>query len=628
MIDHVEIMVKAGSGGNGAVSFRREMYVPYGGPDGGDGGKGGDVIIKADRSVDNLRAYRSKNIYKAENGSNGAGRKKFGADGEDLILKVPPGTIVTETDGNGQEILLADLEKEGDSFIAAAGGAGGKGNVHYKSSVNQAPRIAQKGEAGQERRIKLEMRLIADVGIIGYPNAGKSTLVSRASAAKPKIASYPFTTLEPVLGVVEVGTDNFIIAEIPGLIEGAHLGKGLGHDFLRHAMRTRLLLHLVSGDSSSPVDDMLKVNNELALFDPALGKKPQIVAVNKIDLKEVKEILDIIRSDFTNAGIKAHFISAETGEGVKPLMMEILKVLKEQTAVEKTAEETVKIFRPQPREPRIHVEREGSVFVIHAPGLDRLYAGQGATEHELRWQLNLQLARLGINKALERAGAKAGDKIRCGDLTWEWSTAEKEIKKLGVFGGTFDPTHLGHVAIAEEVKKSLELSEVLMIPAGQPQTRSYGLVTPAKQRLEMLELAVAGKAGIKVSAIEIERKGPSFTIDTLIELKNKYGRDYELYFILGWDSLEQLPAWHEPSRIVNLCYLVAVPRPGYKKPSLKSLEGVLPGISEKVIFMDSPKIDISATEVRERVARGESIDDMVPPAVAEYIKKHRLYNSR
>jgi GTPase len=627
MIDKVEINVKAGDGGSGSVGFRREMYVPYGGPDGGDGGRGGDVIIRADRSVDNLRAYRGRTNYKAENGHNGAGRKKFGADGQNLVLTVPPGTIVTTIE-DGQETLLADLENDGDNVIAAGGGKGGYGNVHYKSSVNQAPRIAQRGETGEERFLRLEMRLIADVGIIGYPNAGKSTLLAAASAAKPKIASYPFTTLEPVLGLVQVGEESFVIAEIPGLIEGAHLGKGLGHDFLRHAMRTRVLIHLVSGDSASPGDDMVKVNNELTLFDPVLGQKPQIVAVNKTDLPQVQEVLDIIKSDFTAAGIKPHYISAETGDGVKALMAAALKALNEQNALEKKPEPAVKVFRPQPREPRIRVEKENGEFVIYAPGMDRLIAGQGATANELRWQLNMQLEKHGVTKALEQAGVRLGDKIRCGSLTWEWSAGEKGIKRLGVLGGTFDPVHLGHLIMAEEVQKSLELDEVLIVPAGQPQTRSFDIVTPARQRLDMLELAVAGKKELKISTIETDRKGPSFTADTLLELKNKYGTTWEIYFILGWDSLAQLPTWHEPSRILNLCYLAAVPRPGYKRPSLKALEGVLPGISDRVVFMDGPKIDISATEVRERVAKGETITHLVPEAVAEYIRKHKLYTNQ
>jgi nicotinate-nucleotide adenylyltransferase len=391
-------------------------------------------------------------------------------------------------------------------------------------------------------------------------------------------------------------------------------------------MRTRVLVHLVSGDSANPVDDMVKVNNELSLFDPGLGKKPQIVAINKTDIPEVQAVLEVIKSDFTAAGIKPHYISAETGEGVQALMADLMKILQAETAAEKPAEAAVKVFHPQPKEPRIRINREDDVFVIYAAGLDRLIGGQGATTNELRWQLNLQLEKFGMNKALERAGIRPGDKVRCGDLTWEWSTPEQEKKKLGVLGGTFDPVHLGHIMIAEEVQQSLGLAEVLIIPAGQPQTRNTETVTPARERLEMLELAISGHQGLKLSTIEIERKGPSFTADTLLELKNQY-KGFEIFFILGWDSLAQVPTWHEPSRILNLSTLVAVPRPGYKRPTLKQLEGVLPGIADRVIFMDKPSIDISATEIREKVGQGEPINHLVAEPVAAYIKKHKLYKN-
>ena len=625
MIDRAEIKVKAGDGGRGVVSFRREMYVPLGGPDGGDGGKGGDVIIRADKSTDSLRFYRQKKLYRGENGHNGEGKKKHGRDGGELILAVPPGTIVTSSTEEGDKVLLADLGSAGEEVIVAAGGKGGWGNVHYKSSINQAPRVAQKGEAGEEKTIKMEMRLIADVGIIGYPNAGKSTLLAAASAAKPKVASYPFTTLEPVLGVVEIGSDSFIMAEIPGLIEGAHLGKGLGIDFLRHAMRTKILIHLISGDSETPAEDMLMVNNELSMFDPSLAKKPQIIALNKIDLPEVQEKLAGIKEELSGAGVRAHYISAATGEGVDGLMAEALKVLKAETGGEKRAEPPVKVFRPQPREARIRVAREGEEYVIYAPGLDRIIAGSGVTPGELRWQLNFQLDKLGVNKILEKAGVKTGDKIRCGDLTWGWSSPDREGLKIGVLGGTFDPVHLGHIMMAEEAKASLDLSEVLLVPVGQPMSKPSEKVTPAKHRIEMLRLAVAGSPHLKVSTVEIERQGPSYTADTIDGMRKMYGSGDEIYFILGWDSLAQLPDWHEPSRLVSLCYLVAVPRPGWARPRLKALEGVLPGISKKVIFLDRPKVDISATAIREMAANGESIDHLVPKPVAEYINKNKLY---
>ncbi|MHB8104381.1 MAG: GTPase ObgE [Dehalococcoidales bacterium] len=627
MLDRVEIRVKAGDGGNGRVGFRREMYVPFGGPDGGDGGRGGDVIIKADKSTDSLRSFRQRMLYRSENGHNGAGKQKHGKDGQDLNLLVPPGTMIIAVEEDGSELLLADLASIGEEIIVGQGGKGGFGNIHFKSSINQSPRLAQRGEKGEERTLRLELRLIADVGIIGYPNAGKSTLLAAASAAKPKVASYPFTTLEPVLGVVTVGQDNFILAEIPGLIEGAHLGKGLGHDFLRHAMRTRILIHLIDGTSGNPADDMIKVNNELAMFDASLAKKPQIIALNKIDLPEVQEKLDIIKAELSGAGIKAHYIAAATGQGVDALMAAAMELLKAQTATEKHPEAPAKVFRPQPREARIKVTREGEVWIIHAPGLDRLIAGGGATASELRWQLNFQLEKHGINSILQKAGVKAGDEVRCGDLIWEWDMPGRSVNRIGIFGGTFDPVHLGHMMIAEAAKTALELSEVLIVPAGQPMSKPSATVAPAKQRLEMLRLAVEGSPYLKVSALEIERKGPSYTSDTIAEIKKKSGKGEELYFILGWDSLAQLPTWHEPSKIISMCTLVAVPRPGYAKPSLKSLEGILPGVSDKVIFLEKPRIDISATEVRELAAKGESIDHLVPEAVAKYIKKNKLYTT-
>jgi GTPase len=623
MFDRVDIKVKAGDGGNGAVSFRREMYVPFGGPDGGNGGKGGDVIIKVDKSTDSLRAFSNNKLYKAENGFNGAGRQKYGKSGKDIILAVPPGTMVIAGEDD-TEVMLADLNNIGEEILVAAGGKGGWGNVHFKSSTNQTPRLAQKGEKGEDKTLRLEMRLIADAGIIGYPNAGKSTLLAAASAAKPKVASYPFTTLEPVLGVVNIGLDCFILAEIPGLIEGAHLGKGLGHDFLRHAMRTRILIHLISGTSDTPTEDMIKVNNELALFDASLAKKPQIVAVNKTDLPEVQEKLEIIKSELSGAGIQAHYISAATGQGVNELMAAALETLKKQAVTPTAPETTGKIFRPQPKQAGITVTREADTWVIHAPGLDRLMAGGGASEGELRWQLNRQLEKHGINNILEKAGVKAGDKVRCGDLIWEWDKPGRKANRIGILGGTFDPVHLGHLMMAEEAKAALDLSEVLLIPASQRMSRPNENVTPAEHRLAMLRLAVEGKPYFKVSSLEIERKGPSYTTDTITTIKKKSGED-DLYFILGWDSLAQLPDWHEPSKIINLCTLVAVPRPGYAKPSLKALEGVLPGITQKVIFLDKPRVDISATEIRELAAQGESIEQLVPAGVAQYIKKHKLY---
>lgn len=403
------------------VSFRREKFVPFGGPDGGDGGDGGDVIIRADSSVDSLRIFSRKRFYRAAGGKDGKGKRKHGKNGESLILAVPVGTVVSYKTQIGSDALIADLEQPGQQAVVAKGGRGGLGNTHFASSTNQAPEIAQKGEPGEENAIILEMRLIADVGIVGYPNVGKSTLLAAASAAKPEIASYPFTTREPILGVVEVGQRSFVLAEIPGLIDGAYLGRGLGHDFLRHIVRTKILIHLIDGSSASPVENMTQTNAELSLFDSALAQKPQLIVVNKIDLPQVQARLAEIKDAFSSAGATPLFVSAATGEGVAGLMAETMKVLQSVT-VERGVSERIpmKVFRPQPKGVGFKVYKEGNTFVVVAPELERIVARTDVTGPGVRWQLKRQLARLGVRKALERAGIKPGDRVRCGNLEWDW----------------------------------------------------------------------------------------------------------------------------------------------------------------------------------------------------------------
>ena len=421
MYDRVEISVKAGDGGDGVVSFRREKYVPFGGPDGGDGGDGGNVVIKADSGITDLKMYRQHKLYKAEKGENGKGQKKHGKSGNDLVLLVPVGTIALGISGTAEELLIADCEEPGQVEIVALGGRGGQGNTHFATSTNQAPRIAQKGEKGEERTLVLEMRLIADVGIIGFPNAGKSTLLSKVSAAHPKIAAYPFTTLEPVLGVVEAGMDEFIIAEIPGLVEGAHLGKGLGHDFLRHIVRTRVLIHLVDGTSETPVEDMIRVNNELNLYDPELARKPQIVAVNKIDLPGMKDRLDDIKTEFGHAGVSVLFISAETGAGIQYLVDETRDLLEKSGKRIRAGKKVPSaVFRPQPRQTEATIKKDGDIYVVNSLDLERIITGVDMTSDEVRRQLQRPMSRYGVTRALEKAGIKPGDKVRCGDYEWEW----------------------------------------------------------------------------------------------------------------------------------------------------------------------------------------------------------------
>jgi len=421
MFDQAEITVRAGGGGSGAVSFRHEKFVPFGGPDGGDGGKGGDVVIVADETVSNLRTFRRRRDYKAARGRDGAGKKRHGKNGEDLVLPVPVGTVISFKSQIGGDSLIADLEQPGQPVVVAKGGRGGKGNTHFATSTNQAPQIAQQGEAGEELAIILELKLIADVGLIGYPNVGKSTLLSAVSAAKPKVAGYPFTTREPVLGLVEVGPKSFVLAEIPGLIEDAHLGRGLGHNFLRHVERTRVLIHLVDGSSESPAADMAQVNTELSLFDSALGKKPQLVAVNKIDLPQVEAGLAEIADSFSAIGTDVFFVSAASGQGLTGLMEEAMKLLRSIPQVEAGGIKVPKkVFHPPPKSAPPGVHKEGDIFVVTAPLLERIITRPDEAISGIPGELRQQLARLGVTKALERAGVKPGDKVRCGNFEWEW----------------------------------------------------------------------------------------------------------------------------------------------------------------------------------------------------------------
>lgn len=324
-IDEAKIWVKAGDGGDGCVAFRREKYIPKGGPSGGNGGKGGDVIFRAERNLRTLIDFHYKQHFKAENGRNGEGNNREGRSGNDLVIPVPVGTIIYEIK-DGKDIFLVDLSKEGMEYIVAKGGEGGKGNASFKSSTNQAPRKATPGKPGEEKYLKLELKLLADVGIIGYPNSGKSTLISKVSSAKPKIADYPFTTLAPNLGVVNLGEfRSFVIADIPGLIEGASEGKGLGYKFLRHIERTKLLIHLVDVSISDALKRYYNVRKELEKYSKKLYDKPEIVAGNKIDLDVPEENIKGLKEELKDV----YFISALTGEGVKELMEAVWRKLYE-----------------------------------------------------------------------------------------------------------------------------------------------------------------------------------------------------------------------------------------------------------------------------------------------------------
>jgi GTP-binding protein len=343
-----------------------------------------------------------------------------GKNGEDILITVPLGTMIYKKEADREKVFLTDLMEDGQQVKIAKGGRGGFGNVHFATSSNQQPRIAQRGEKGEEVSLILDLKLIADVGIIGHPNVGKSTLITSASAARPKIADYPFTTQEPVLGVVEVGSRSFVLAEIPGLIVGAHRGLGLGHDFLRHAERTKILVHLLDGTSESPVDDMKNVNEELSLFSPELQHKVQIVAVNKIDLPDVASSIPALKGALEPFALPVHFLSAATRKGVPELMAKAADLIDRIETERRKEEAPPTVFRPQPRGEKISVSRQEDIFIVSAPKAERLVARMDLENPEARAYVRTQLTRMGVSTALRRAGAKVGDKIRLGEIELEW----------------------------------------------------------------------------------------------------------------------------------------------------------------------------------------------------------------
>ena len=427
MIDRATIHITAGTGGDGAISGHREKYVPRGGPDGGDGGSGGSVIIVGDPNMNTLVPFRYRRYFKAEDGQRGARKLRHGGNGDDITLSVPVGTQVW-LDG-GRPTLMADIDQPGDRWLAAEGGSGGAGNAQYATPTNRFPRLAQSGVPGEVRTLRLELKLLADVGIIGAPNAGKSSLITALSAARPKVANYPFTTLDPTLGVVEHRGETFVMVDIPGLIEGAHAGIGLGHEFLRHVERTKVLVHLVDGSVDDPVLVYRQINEELVRHDERLAMKPQMLTINKLDLADVSVLQDEIREVFESAldGEQMHFISAATHEGLEPLLDSVLRMLQEAPepvfgAMRGSDEgDDLPVLRPEPRRrrPGVHVD-ENSVFVVDWPPAARMAGMINPDDWAAKLQFYNRLERAGVITALEAAGAGPGDLVRIGDAEWVW----------------------------------------------------------------------------------------------------------------------------------------------------------------------------------------------------------------
>ena len=423
LFDEVTININAGDGGNGAVSFRREAYVPHGGPNGGSGGRGGNVYLRVDRRLNTLLPFRHKKHFKAQKGKNGSGKDQNGAYGDDTFIPVPPGTVVRDADTNE---LLADLLQDKQELLVAQGGRGGRGNAAFTSSTNRAPRFSEKGETGQARRLRLELKLLADIGIIGKPNAGKSTFLASVTAARPKIADYPFTTLIPNLGVADIDERSAVLADIPGLIEGAHEGAGLGDRFLKHIERTRVLIHLLDGAAENPLADFDSINDELAQYNPALARKPQIVGFNKMDLPDAQTHYKKLKSKLAKRDVDIIPISAATGEGVTELLRGALAILDALPSEEKIVEtEVMPVFRPAPDEEAFTVELEAKqndaqIFRVRGVKVERVAQMTNWDQEEGVQRTHRVLQAMGVNDTLRAAGIREGDYVRIGDVEVEW----------------------------------------------------------------------------------------------------------------------------------------------------------------------------------------------------------------
>lgn len=415
--DRARIYVKAGSGGNGVVAFRKEKYVPRGGPNGGNGGTGGSVVLYVDPGINTLYHLQHGVHHRAERGVHGGGADRTGANGPDLRIPVPAGTVARNADTGA---VVADLVNPGQEVVIVRGGRGGRGNAAFKTARNTAPRIAEKGEPGEEAWLELELKLVADVGIIGVPNAGKSTLLSRVSAARPKIADYPFTTVEPMLGVAEIDHRQIVLVDIPGLLEGAHEGIGLGLEFLRHIERCRVLIHLLNGASPDPVGDFEAVNQELTLFNPAIADKPQLVVLNKLDLPDAQAVRPAVESAIGRYELPVLAISAVTGEGVVEVLRRAQTMLDALPLPEEMPEPLPEMSpAPNPKAFQIDQIEEG-VWLVEGGEIEKVVKMTNWDYYEAGLRFQRVLDALGIKQALVEAGIEDGDSVRIGNIELVW----------------------------------------------------------------------------------------------------------------------------------------------------------------------------------------------------------------
>lgn len=427
-VDKAKVYVKGGDGGDGLIAFRREKYVPEGGPAGGDGGKGGDVIFRVDEGLRTLMDFRYQKHFKAKRGEKGRNKSQHGANADSMIVRIPPGTILTDDD-TGE--VIGDLTRHGQQVVVARGGRGGRGNIRFATPNNPAPELAENGEEGEERYVTMELKVMADVGLVGFPSVGKSTLLSVVSAAQPKIGAYHFTTITPNLGVVEVGDGrNFVMADLPGLIEGAHEGVGLGHEFLRHVERTRVIVHVVDmagTEGRDPFEDWEKINDEIRLYNPVLVERPQIVAANKMDMPEAEEYLAAFKEKLKEIrpDIEVMPISSLTRQGIQELLyrtMDVLESIPDEPAIEEVSEVSerkVYKFKAQ-NDNSFTVTRDNEMYVVHSERIERMLKRMQMNSHDAILKLARTMRHMGIDEELRKRGATEGTIVRIGDFEFEF----------------------------------------------------------------------------------------------------------------------------------------------------------------------------------------------------------------
>ena len=593
--DHATFVAEGGRGGDGALSFRREKYVPKGGPDGGDGGHGGDVVLCADPSLRDLSFFRGKGHFRAERGRHGEGANRRGRDGADTVLRVPLGTQIFDGDNR----LVADLAHGGARAVIATGGRGGAGNRRFASPTRQAPRVAEPGIPGEEATIELRLKLMADAALLGFPNAGKSSLLRRISNATPKVADYPFTTVAPVLGTVQAPDGRqLVVADVPGLLEGASEGVGLGDEFLAHLERARLFLHVIDAHEDDPVERFRTIDRELSAYGAGLAERPQILVLNKVDLLPEPPALEV--DDERIVAVVA--TSTVTGAGIEELERVLFQLIPEAPPLPWAGERR----RGAGRLPRLPSAASLPPVVPRAPHRSRV--------HRHRQGPGVRVP------GRDRAGAS---RCRC-EGGGRGTPRRRDVRArvtVGLLGGAFDPPHNGHLVVAAEAIRHFALDRLLVVPTGVPPHKP--VETPAAVRYRLAEAAFLGVPGIEMSRYEIDRAEPSYTVDTVRWAEARYG---DAVFIVGADEFASFLAWKDPGGVLRHGRLGVATRPGYRRDEL---DAVLRRLEqpERVELFAIPRVAVSSTDVRRRVAAGESIDEVVPQGVAALIHELGLYRT-